>query len=179
MPGAFAPTPAPTASVWRRFKIWFVGVGALLVGIGIGGATATEEASAGRVESLENDLAEAEQRAEEATERAAEAEEPPPAPAGPLEARVTESQGFTLVSLSLGEDFFSGDFEGTGRVIDTQGGRTATFIVTLFAGDAIVGTMSGILSLAPQGQELTVEFISVDSFVGGVTAYEFQTNSTD
>ncbi len=96
---------------------------------------------------------------------------PPPAP----EPDVATSQGFELVSFQLSEDFIN-DFEGVGQVIDTQGGRSAGFTVTLFIGETIVGTLSGSVSDAPANQPVTVTFITTDDYVEGVDRRQFQTD---
>lgn len=100
--------------------------------------------------------------------------EPPPPPATEPPS-VPTSQGFQLVSFQLSEDFIN-DFEGVGQVVDTAGGRSAGFTITLFINDRIVGTLSGSIQSAPQGQPVTVQFITTDDFVTGVERYQFQTD---
>jgi hypothetical protein len=86
-----------------------------------------------------------------------------------------ESKGFTLESLDVKNQF--DNFSGVGRIVDTENsGRTATFKVTLFAGDQIVGTMSGVATDMPGGQAVTVDFYSSDPFAD-FDRYEFQTDA--
>ena len=90
----------------------------------------------------------------------------------PTEPTAPESKGFTLQSLDVRNQ--SGSFSGVAQIVDTEGGRTATFTVTFFAGDEIAGSMSAVVSDMPVDQALTVEFFSADPYLA-FDRYAFQT----
>lgn len=124
---------------------------------------------------------------EDAPVAEAPAEEAPPAPTAPVEQstpapapasdpNVVSDKGFEVVSFEASEEEFSGDWTGRAQIKNTGASRTASWTFTLFHGDKIVGTLTGMANDMASGQTMTIELVSTDDFVPGDFVYRFQTD---
>lgn len=152
-------------------------------------AAADTSALDAKIDDLGKKLASAEGKAKAAEDRAAAAEAKAaaaaakpaapvapaaPAPAAPAGGTVRDGS-FEQVGINLKDDGL-GDFGGTIRVknISDKSVEGAILTITIFKGDAQVGTATGSVQAVGPGETQTVQLISSDPFVTGDLRTEFQ-----
>lgn len=134
-----------------------------------------------RVRELRSDLREARRNAQPEPTPPPTATPVPATPAptpAPQAGTIHEDKQWVVDSLQIEEDF-AGDFAGTARIRnDASAQRSAVWTISLFKGQELVGAMQGSAQDVDPGRTVTVEFVSDDDYVDGVTRWELQTDTT-
>lgn len=176
-PTTTMPSP-PTEPRKRRWLVpTLVGVGSFLLGLLIGVAGGGDEAQTTAASSPAATVTvTATAAAGRPTEPPAEETPPPEAPADDA----LSDEGWTLTNLDVRDDGL-GDFSAVGRVTNETGSAVGGAIFGLSVLDTdggVIATMDATVSNVDDGETVTAEFFSVDTYQEGDWTYEFTVEAT-